>query len=613
MFNYTQFLQETKREADDARRPLEDNWRKAWDIFHGRWDFSKKAGWQTKVGVPRYAQTVETAAAILKRAMMEARQTYAIEGESQEDKAKAPLLKKLIDLWLRLANFVVTFTDAVKLGGIVDIIPLKLTWPEWEEQVVVMEDPLLGGLGWEMPTRPTTKTVRRSGLRVELLDPFRVWLDPSGKNRYVIEESYTDLDELRKMVQLAPQSWDSVEVDRLSAGKSEEMRDYLERSRQGLAAAGDAPWRKPIKLTTYWGDVVDEMGKRLHADHTFAVANSTYLVGKPRPIPFWHVILDKRLPNKRGPIIWSSLFRVPLAVYGKGFGRDNLGLAKMLTDLACALGDENIFASINAFEVDKDLIDEPEQFKDGVYPGKTFTKIGSGGRALIEPRTLGTVNPQSLAIYAMYDRLYQNSTGVTDYVAAAQPIRQTPTLGEYQGRQSQALGLLDIIARNLEDSLLEPVLETVYWLILQYMDDFAAPPVVEALGPDAIALASLTDAERFGFLKAGVRFQARGMSIVLAKGEEVQKVAMFLQGLPPLLKAVPGLMQIINWEAIVRKVIEGFQWDTDEILRPPQQAGVERAAIENIAAPGMAPQVEPQMGPQMEPQMEPVVPQMGVV
>lgn len=581
-FEHVRFLQETFREADEARKPREQLWRDAWNVYHNSFDYSKKAPWQTKLRWSRFPGTVENAAAILKRALVEARQWYTVEGEGEDDKARAPLIKRLTDLWLRLANFVPLFADAVKLGGVVDIIPMKLTWPIWEEEELVLSQPtdLLAGLGPIAEPRPIMQKRRRAGLKVELVDPFRFWIDPTGRNRYVIEDTWTDLDELKHMVRLAPEVWDAEAVGVLEAASEKAVLDFEMRARQGLASSGDAPWRKPVKLRTYWGDVVDDVGRVVGRDQTFAVANETLLVGKPRAIPFWHKTIDRRLPNKRGPFVWGSLFRIPLSPYGKGFAYDSLDLARFLTDQANAVGDQLLFSGLNAFEVDLGLIENPEQFADGVYPGKTFYKRDAAGRPLIEPRLLGQINPQALAVMGMYDRTYQNSTGVIDYISSAQPTRQeTSTLGEYQGRQSQALGLMDMIARNLEDQLLEPVLETAYWLILQYMDDFEAAPVLEALGPAAQVLGAMSDAERFGLLKASVRFQARGISVVLAKSEELRKVATFIQGLPMLQQVMPNLAQQINGEAILRKVVEGLQWDPDEILRKPQEVAVEQEAM----------------------------------
>jgi hypothetical protein len=584
---YIRFLAETHREADVARKPREALWRDAWRTFHNEFDYTKKAPWQTKLRWSRFAGTVETFVAILKRAMIEARTWWIVEGVDDVGKERAPLIKRLVDLWLRTANFVVLFTDGLKLGAIADLIVLKATWPQWEEQDVAVEEvgTELAGLG-APSAAPRLITRKRAGLKVELLDPFKVWLDPTGRNRYVIEDSETDFDELQTLARLNPQAWDRDAIDRLAAATQEAQARFDERRRQGLEEGTVPPWRKPVKLRTFTGDVVNEDTFSVERNVTFTVANDSELVGRVRPIPYWHVMLDRRIPNKRGPYIWGFPFRIPLAPYGKGLGRDNLDLAMAITELHNSIGDQALFDGLNAYEVDRELIYDPEEFKDGVYPGKTFTKReGSGGRPLIEPRKLGQISAGTLNAIALYDRDYQNSTGVTNYVEPAVPSRQTGTLGEYQGRQSQSLGLLDMVARNLEDQLLEPFLETVYWLILQYMDDFTIPDVVDVLGPDAAMLAAMPAPMRFQYLKSNVRFSARGMSVVLSKQEELQKLGLFLQGAQGLRQFVPDLERRINGDAILRKSIEALGWDPDEVLVKPQETAIEQEALATAPQP----------------------------
>lgn len=587
-FDYVKFLDSAKQEADSARKPREQMWAESWDLYHNKFSFKGKADWQAKIALSRFAQTVDTWAAIGKRAMLESREFYMVEGEGNEDKQKAPVIKRLTDLWLRLANFVVTFTDALKLGGITDLIPLKVTWPEFVVEEVVFEDSPLSGLGPILP-RPVFKKKRQSGLKIELLDPFKVWIDPSGRNRYCIEETITDLDQLKGLARRAPDSWDIEAIGRLEFAAEKAVDEYREASRKGLAPKTPPPWRKEIRLTTFWGDIIDETGKVVGYDMTLSVADGRELVGKARPIKSWHKALDKQYPNKRGPIIWASLHRIPLSPIGKGFYQDGGTMARWITASLNNVADQTQFAGANIFEVDEDLIADPEQFKNGVFPGKVFLKKGNiaAGRPLIDSKPAGQVNPQSLAVLNTFERIYQNAVGVTDYVSSSSPAKQTPTLGEYQGRQAQALGFMDMMARNLEDQLLEPLLNVVYWLILQYMDDFTTPPVVQALGPNAIALASMTAPDRYNLLKANIRFKVRGMSVMLAKGEELQKVAMFLQVLPQLLQAVPQLAAEINWRAIFRKVIEGLRWDPEEVLVTQQTAATEMEAMQDQSIPQM--------------------------
>ena len=206
--DYVKYVTDSHKEADEARKPLEHQWRDAWEVFHNRFDFSKKAGWQTQVPISKFAQAVETEAAILKRSLLEARNFYTVEGDGDVGKERAPLLKRLMDLFLQKANFVVTFTDGLKLGAIVDLIPFRVRWATQDVEDVVVSKPEespMYGVG-DVEASPEVQTQQEACLQVDLLDPFKVWIDPTGRNRYVIEETIVDLDELERLAEESPDS-----------------------------------------------------------------------------------------------------------------------------------------------------------------------------------------------------------------------------------------------------------------------------------------------------------------------------------------------------------------------------------------------------------------------
>ena len=122
------FFEQIFASSDEARRPRQTVWEKAWDLYNGRVSWEGKAEWQTKISIAKVRPAVDRAAATFRRALVRMKNFYSIESESKLGMQKGMFTKSLMDMWMDHANFIGEFTTALKSGLITSTLIMKIFW-----------------------------------------------------------------------------------------------------------------------------------------------------------------------------------------------------------------------------------------------------------------------------------------------------------------------------------------------------------------------------------------------------------------------------------------------------------------------------------------------------
>jgi hypothetical protein len=196
------------------------------------------------------------------------------------------------------------------------------------------------------------------------------------------------------------------------------------------------------------------------------------------------------------------------------------------------------------------------------------------------------------SVSALLDRENQRSTGVTDLMQGLMPMRRETASGGAM-RLSESASLFDTYARNLEETLIPELVEQVWALDLQYYD-WTDPCARDIMGDFAAILAGMSDEERYRLIEH-FEFQGEGLSTVLSKEQEIQKVDMFLSRLG----RYPMLGQRANIDFFIEKAVEAMGWNPQKALNPPMVNN----PIPGKEPPGQVPQAQlPPNMPQGPPQ-----------
>lgn len=599
---YVATLREWREYANRARYLAWNRWNESWRLYNHQYDWSGKAPWQSKNYLNKLPLAVEMGAALVRRAMIDAVEWFRLEGTTATMKKYAPFYEKILYYYFEQLRFVDELSGPLKAGFIGSLIVLKphlapYTLEELDED--------------EVEKQKRGEDVRQDliegpALTVSYPDPYNIWLDPTGRDSFVIEEELMDLPLAYDLVDLGVFDGDAVdsaaEEDWVESDK--EVRE--QQRKQQIMDITHPKDRKQLKVTHFWGALPAEDGRgwRIKNGH-FAMLNDKYIGRKPMENPY----LWRSQPwGKRGPYIIGSPFRRPFSVYHKGLCEDVVGLVKVMTELMNMILDATLFASIPAFEVDLDQIEDPQQILEGIYPAKVFTKRSGGqpNSQMIKNVELAGARPEVQNIYALINKEFQDSTAITGYVSGLDtPANRTAT--EAVMHQNQGMGIWGEVGRNLENTVLEPFVEMMAFNCVQYHDDFLSEEVVEILGPDAsLQLQLMSYEERISTIDPSkMKVKATGVTALLNRQEEAQKVAEFVQGLGQFGQLLPMIMQGFDqqyfFQGLFQKWTQAFGWNPADLFRPPspeqiaqQQAaaagGAGPAGSEPAGPPGAAPQ-----------------------
>lgn len=571
-------------EAKDLKEPIKKTWDAMWQLYNNVYDFSEKSPWQSKTIIPKLPSAVKGASALLKRSLIRAKIFFTLVITKMEWEIYKPALIKNLFAQLRKCKFVSNFIESLNAGLLSSLMIFKVYWePAYSEDEMTgtiqpaeginlekkpsatqnVLQQVLGSMGIEQK-----KKLEEGRLRVDPIDPYDFFIGP--RKQYCIHRYKIELYKLKELAEIKANKYETEIVDQLEAGISTELADYEKLKREGknpqpLSAV------KTVTVKEFWGNVVDAKGELVKRNCTWSIVNDSYVLRKPIANEFLHGLW---------PFVYGPLVRKPFSDYHKGFFEDGYSLAKSLTDTYNITADTNAFASLNAFEIDVDQIHDPEQLKTGIYPGKVLVK-SSGGIAnlpLVREIGLGKFNPQNLRLYQEADREWQNSNGLTEFLMGKPASRGRPTATEVTEKGQQAASQIEDLALDVEDYIFVPLLEMIIAVLIQYQRDFSDLRLLK-FNEENIkfmeALAFMSDKEKRKLFKDKVfQFDARGMSDVINKSGNYQKVQAFLG----LVKDIPAIAEQLKLDYFVKLLIEGMDWDPDDVKKTPEEMQAQRQA-----------------------------------
>lgn len=498
----TSYKQEAEHGRKNGPHGRDEKWKENLDLYWNRYDYSKKADWQSKQAMPVVTSFVDRFAAALKEAMVAVPEGfYTVIDPADVDNDLTQAIKRMTDVWLsrcgrnqngHILGFPAVFEEQCKLGAIAAMSSV-VTW------------------------KSDTKHGR---VAVETVDPRFTWLDPTYRNLYRIRQTEIDLHELTALADMKDNKGNSLynlgELNRL-VGQIRQEAQAEKENMAGHSQEVKAPTRKPVVLDEYLATVVDPSGEVLAEHALIVVANDRFLIRGPEKNPFWHG-MDWYL--------YAPLVTVPLSVYGRSYMEDFGNIAKTFNELTNLILDATFTSSMNAFAMAPGLLLNPEQARSGIHPNKNFLlEDGVRPQDFFHSIELGQLPPDSIRVWsALKDQLTedagQNEIGLGQF---APKSRTSAT--EIIETQSNSSALVRSIAQTVETRWLDPTLDLVWKTGVQHMSkndemlrDAAGDRMFEALF-----------SRRRELVKRPITFQARGISTLIKKARTLQALLKVLQ------------------------------------------------------------------------------------
>lgn len=520
-----------KTEADDARRSRLALNERNWMAYYGQQDFSGKLPGQSREVIPKVSESVEALAAFVKRGLTEYGNWFSVKVPHRSP-IPAAVIQKLIQVVLdqqqqleeHRLNFPTLTSDAMKVGSLGALMIFKVShYPYLARRFVPERGVALGRVEGQPPQmqpieRLTPVEQSMSAVVIDLIPPEDFYPDPTGRGLYVIHSVERDLDDVQAMADqgaYAPEVVAQITAD-FQRTEFEAFKSWSRAQDQTTPP----PFRKRVVIDEFWGTLLGEDGRAVLRDCMCAIANERYVIRPPEPNPYWH---------QQSPFVYAPLIRIPFSEWHKAVQDNAVALNMAQNELVNLIIDGGYEAVWGVRQLHLDWLEDPTQAQDGIAPGDTLLvrqEVPAGAKVL-ERVTSGGVPQDALAVYNLLDKEYNAASMVNEVKMGLLPEKAVKAT-EIVAAEQHSNSTFDGIIKDIEDTMIEPLLWKVWLTALQCLDDFSAQDVIAAIGERwAYVLATMSPAARYATFAGSCQFQASGLSSTLARGKDLQKLLAF--------------------------------------------------------------------------------------
>jgi|TARA_Y100000310_G_scaffold212884_1_gene213761 hypothetical protein len=582
-------IRQYKTEAEDARR---DRLRRNKDnrgAYMGQQDWTHKKKGQSKEFLPKTPAAVEQWVSFVKRALTQFGDWYEIElGRMNKGPLSGAAIRRLLDCFLdnlivednKESAFSTLLSDGIKVGSLESLVIFKVHGNLVKETRFEIEpgqvflDPVSGQRD-ETPERLVDKSMKRWKLRIDLVRPEDYLVDPTGAGLYEIHSVERDL---HYVIDRAKEgTYDRAAVELLTEDfqkkRNNERRDPED---MGQNETSKPSFRKRVVIDEFWGTILDSDGKVVHKNVVCVMANNKYLLRKPRKNPFWH---------QESPFVATPLIRVPFSVWHKALFDHAVELNFVANELFNLIIDGGISAVWGIKQLKVDALDDPRQVSDGIPQGETLVVKGSfpAGDKVLETVAQGQVPGDAMAVLEMLSREFSAAALSNELKMGNLPGKQVRATEIVELSQSQAVTLDGIIA-DIEQDLVSKTLRKSWLTICQFMDKVPAEEVICAIGTEsAFALSNMTPKQRFAAYSYDCAFRVHGLSAVLAKARDFQKIMALMQAVstnPILLQA---FFTKYSPDRLLSHVMKTLAVNPEQMARDEEEMVKMHTELQNLA------------------------------
>lgn len=544
-----------KKESEDGRRSKMRWAEKSWRAYYNDVDFSLKADWQSKVSYPAWAMGIEQASNAISQAFKQAVRMFTIEVLNPNDPveiARAAFTHDVLTELLRQANAAEVLGQAVKVGLITN---LQIHKPRVRSEEVTRFAPVFSDAGGERVLGREPVIENKLSLDLAALNPRHFFLDPLGRGLYNIHRALKDkavlaTSDFKNFYR--PRAMEAV-LNEGDAADNEE--DQKERDDQQVSLLRN-PARRQVEILEFWGPIYNKQGMRALSNRWVTVLNSKHLA-MVEPYPFWH---------GGDPFVYSAVIKSPFTPYGKPLYQHVSSIGDALNELLCMILDAQKYATLGAFSVDTNLMDDVSEIAEGLFPGITF----SGGPQAISQLKFQGADAMSLQLLHELLQGHQNYMGVTEFLQGAPSTRGRATAEEVRTKTSQSAAFFDSLATGLEDTLFSPLLDKSWWNVMQYWDDWSQPMLaaIAAKHQIPVTIMGSDPVTRYQTLKGASRFHAAGLTAVLRRSETLSRLLELLQ----IIGQSPEMIQRVDIDKVFQRIMEAMNFQdliTQQNALPP--------------------------------------------
>ena len=609
-----------KQESEGSRLTRDRLDEMNYAAMHSRQDMSGKVKGQSREFLPKVPMALEQLGAFIKRGLTSMGDYFATEfspspalvgGPLSDGQATALLKHRLEDqdeIIPGCLDFPTTVADATKTAAIASLFVLKVHGhmvPARRLSVDVVHidqafrDPFTGQVGvLRVPQEERLSFVETNVWRlvVEAIRPADYFPDPTGRKMYEIHRTWKDLYTVVDLAEAGEYDKDAVAELAESCMSIPQDADFEDETNQ---PEGQAPsFRKEVEIWEFWGNIVDSDGNMIHRNVRAVIANGRYLIRRPEPNPNWH---------QQSPFVVTPLLRVPFSTWHRALFDDATRLNLAANELFNLMTDGALGSVWGVRQVKMGMIENPEDFSDGIPQGATvlLKDEAPDGVPAIQVIKTGDIPQDAMAMYNVIEREFQAASMITDTKVGLLPKKEVRAT-EVNAAEQASSTFFDAVIGDIERAI-QKALRLAWLTMLQNADDWMAEDVVGIIGEEsAKAFAQMSPARRYLKYGQGARFKAFGLSSLVARSREFQKLITALGAIQQSPMLQQAFMMKSSPDKLLQQIFKALNINMDDLkLSEEEKAGLEQTLQQLPFFQGMARGAQGAQQPQGAPEQTP--------
>ena len=578
-------LREYRTEAFDARRTRMMRNRENRRAYLGLQDWSHKKEGQSKEFLPKTPVAVEQFVSFVKKALTQFGPYFDVGlNLGSQSPLSGRSIRKLIECHLadclisdnKTGKFEVQLSEGIKVAALESLLILKVH----------------GNMIKQRRYSPSEdgQTAKRDDLehwklRVDLVRPEDYLPDPSGDDLYEIHSTEKDFSYLKKRAKEGIYDIDVVNRIQEDFTKSEEEDEKRREIDKAQDESHKPGFRRKVVIDEFWGTILDKNGDIVHENCFMAVANDKYIIRRPEPNPFWH---------GKSPFVVIPIIKVPFSKWHKALFDHAAQINFALNEMYNLIIDGAISAVWGIKQIRVDDLEDPRQVANGVAQGDTLAVKNTlpHNAKVLETVSEGQVPPDSMAVFEMLSREFASASLTSELKLGSLPSKDVKATEVVELSQSQATTMDGIIA-DIEMEL-TGALDKIWLTILQNMDQIPTQKIIEVLGyRAAYTLARMTPAQRYATMGSMYSVQVSGLSEVMSKARDFQKLMALLQAVAALPMLAQSFFKKYSPDKIVTNLIKFLGVNPETLARNERE---DQLSMEEIQGALQFAQLGPQTG-----------------
>ena len=534
-----------------------------------------KEAWQTKITLPSIFTTCFQAKSMVRKAVADKPEFFdwvAVDAEDEPANQKADFWKDALQYWCRRAKFQTAFPDMTEMAFV---------------QGISQAIKCVYHLNQNGP----------DSLEILKINAEKIYRDPDAKPRqpqsglYCIHQDWVDYHELLKgqergeYINIDPSIWTAED----EYGSSRRRERNVQNRQMNFSSRNR--FRKSVKVTEYWGDILDHNSELVMSNVRFTVANRT-VIKRPEQVLF---------PTIRWPIHQFSSIPHFDRFHGISLVEGIFRLWKLRNNIICMATDKLSFALNTMYELDPSILQNASDTE--IYPGALkFRRPNKQGNAYSEIKMSAKLD-EIAPLWEMTGTEMQNGSFVTDLIRGTMSRGTDPTATEQKIQYQQGLGVFESIGRDVEEGGVDALRMIQEFLLVAWSpeDHPTFLPFLRRHPEVSMMLMTMDPNDRIEALNVEADVSIRGVSLMMEKSELLQQIKDLMA-----ISDSPRFAPYVKDDELIQKAGDAMGLEeaikTLDELEVEQKAQREAIANQGLPPPGLtgAPPVgsEPMIGAQ---------------